>query len=234
MPCTLKRLGGTGVRLGVCRAVFRFQSSSSARCACTRVGVGRSLAKPFRCARGVSGRVPVSGSWAEGTITFHSVAHNPRTPQGPQGPRMGLSVVAAAAFGTVGRLYTVSADYMADAGRPASWNRYTYAEFWPDPDDDREDGQHPKVLLVHPDLPDDVDVDIDIEPGAIGIVPDHLRHTGLYTAIAGAVVPAGSPENHSAQLAKGVRPKGPKGPKLQLCRTWRIYYALYTWNMSFY
>lgn len=124
---------------------------------------------------------------------------------------MGLSVVAAAAFGTVGRLYTVSADYMADAGRPASWNRYTYAEFWPDPDDDREDGQHPKVLLVHPDLPDDVDVDIDIEPGAIGIVPDHLRHTGLYTAIAGAVVPAGSPENHSAQLAKGVRPKGPEG-----------------------
>jgi hypothetical protein len=124
---------------------------------------------------------------------------------------MGLSVVAAAAFGTVGRLYTVSADYMADAGRPASWNRYTYAEFWPDPDDDREDGQHPKVLLVHPDLPDDVDVDIDIEPGAIGIVPDHLRYTGLYTAIAGAVVPAGSPEDHSAQMAKGVRPEGPEG-----------------------
>jgi len=73
-----------------------------------------------------------------------------------------------AAFGTLGRFHTVSSDYMSGAD-PSEWHRWMYAEFWP------SSGSAPAVLLHHPPVPDDVEVDVGlVEDCDRADVPPHL------------------------------------------------------------
>jgi len=73
-----------------------------------------------------------------------------------------------AAFGTLGRFHTVSSDYMSGAD-PSEWHRRTYAEFWP------SSGSAPVVLLHHPAVPDNVEVDVGlVEDCDRADVPLHL------------------------------------------------------------
>ena len=73
-----------------------------------------------------------------------------------------------AAFGTLGRFHTVSSDYMSGAD-PSEWHRRMYAEFWP------SSGSAPAVLLHHPAVPDDVEVDVAlVEDCDRADVPPHL------------------------------------------------------------
>ena len=73
-----------------------------------------------------------------------------------------------AAFGTLGRFHTVSSDYMSGAD-PSEWHRRMYAEFWP------SSGSAPAVLLHHPPVPDDVEVDVGlVEDCDRADVPPHL------------------------------------------------------------